>query len=545
MPRRPEIGNIQLYPNRPLQKSDRNGYVLKFYCPIQQKRIRRNCGTRDRRIARRILRECRERLLNGRYVASSGAITAEQEQGMPLPSLDSPETRNGNPATWQDCLERYRQHRTTRVRDKSLTDAMSRLNIAERIFEGYRDDRRLQGGLLVSQCMTLDMLEYLQDRLLAGDESRFDVRSPNTVNSMLGAIVAFGRFCAKHEWVDQVPAVDKLDVEDVMKGRPISGEEFERMLEITSRVVGVESAASWEFALRILWETGFRVGDLLDFSWDDDRFIHPVWSRRQSVLPTIVIPGRQKNRRVQEIPMLPGLEKLLSGIPKSQRTGWIVNPLSIQYEIRCESEFIRPTDEDLKLLAIQFSNSSIARCCGVTETTVRKWLVSIGFQRDSEFQRNTGTIDQAEWTAIRKRAHKRRSRTAQRQDRRLTKERVGRVISLIGEEAGIVVRQEDERTGQRRKYASAHDIRRGFAQRLINLGISAETLKVLLRHRDFVTTEKFYGAMRSAQSAGTEVRGRLAPDSPALVGGLMGGKEEAPQLTTEELLTLKSLLNSL
>ena len=65
MARRPEIGNIQLYPDRPLRKSDRNGYVLKFYCPIQGKRIRRNAGTRDRRVARRILRECQERLLNG------------------------------------------------------------------------------------------------------------------------------------------------------------------------------------------------------------------------------------------------------------------------------------------------------------------------------------------------------------------------------------------------------------------------------------------------------------------------------------------------
>ncbi len=47
MSRRPEIGNIQLYPNRPLRVSDRNGYVLKFYCPIRHQRVRKNCGTRD------------------------------------------------------------------------------------------------------------------------------------------------------------------------------------------------------------------------------------------------------------------------------------------------------------------------------------------------------------------------------------------------------------------------------------------------------------------------------------------------------------------
>ena len=79
MARRPEIGNVQLYPNRPLNPSDKNGFVLKFYCPIQNKRIRKNCGTRDRREARRILRECRQRLLDGQYIASEGAITNELE----------------------------------------------------------------------------------------------------------------------------------------------------------------------------------------------------------------------------------------------------------------------------------------------------------------------------------------------------------------------------------------------------------------------------------------------------------------------------------
>jgi len=105
------------------------------------------------------------------------------------------------------------------------------------------------------------------------------------------------------------------------------------------------------------------------------------------------------------------------------------------------------------------------------------------------------------------------------------------------------VRQEDKQAGRRAKYASAHDMRRGCAQRLINFGVSAETLKVVLRHRDFATTEKFYGAMRSAQSAATEVREKLAlaTSSPAFVGGT----EKAPRFSTEELEKLKSLLNSL
>ncbi len=82
--------------------------------------------------------------------------------------------------------------------------------------------------------------------------------------------------------------------------------------------------------------------------------------------------------------------------------------------------------------------------------------------------------------------------------------------------AGVVVRTQDERTGTRVKYASAHDIRRGCAQRLINAGVSAETLKVVMRHADFATTD-----------------------------ALVGRKEKAPELNAEELLKLKALLERL
>lgn len=62
-------------------------------------------------------------------------------------------------------------------------------------------------------------------------------------------------------------------------------------------------------------------------------------------------------------------------------------------------------------------------------------------------------------------------------------------------------------------------------------------------HRQFSTTEKFYGATRSAQAAATvltrvlEARHRKS----ALVRGIPG----APALTPAELLKLKALLNSL
>src|ERR1017187_6350810 len=103
MARKPDIGNVQLYPDRPLRRIDKNGYVLKFYCPILGKRIRKNCGTCDRREARRIQRECRDRLLNGEYEASGGAVTAADAK-VSRPRIVS----DSNQKSWQDAVESYR-----------------------------------------------------------------------------------------------------------------------------------------------------------------------------------------------------------------------------------------------------------------------------------------------------------------------------------------------------------------------------------------------------------------------------------------------------
>jgi integrase len=542
MPRRPEIGNVQLYPNRPLKTSDRNGYVLKFYCPIRKARVRKNTGARDRREARRIQRDCRERLLNGEYVSSGGAITATHQSGA-SPLVPPSTTRNGR--GWDECRDEYRRQRAIRLRKSSFDNAMSRLDIAGQVFASYFKERGRMEGFAVSDVMTLPMLEYLQDRLLSGETSRLGQRSVNTVNSIMAGVMSFVRFCHRRGWIETVPPVERLDVDNVMHGRPVTEEEFGRMLQATSKVVGKNHAESWQFTLRVIWESGFRVADVMDFAWDDDQHIRPKWTDLGH--PTIIIPSTQKNGRQQEVPMLPGLCQLLDSVPVEHRVGWVVNPLTKESLGEGTPTGSRPAAKDLRQLANRWSNSSIAKACGVSETSIRCWLKEARYSRTDNATQSAGPIPKEVVEAIRVRATQATRRLQGRFANRLTKERVGRVISMIGEEANVVVIRTDARTGKRQKFASAHDLRRGCAQRLINAGVSAETLKVVMRHRDFATTERHYGATRSAQAAAAEVHERLVTDAgrSAFVGGIVGGKTEAPRFTAEELLTLKALLKAI
>jgi hypothetical protein len=91
------------------------------------------------------------------------------------------------------------------------------------------------------------------------------------------------------------------------------------------------------------------------------------------------------------------------------------------------------------------------------------------------------------------------------------------------------------------------NLRRGCVQRLINAGVSAETLKVIMRHREFSTTERYYGATRQAQSAAAELIEKLAVgcSKSELVGGLVGGINGNPLVTPKQLKKLKALLNSI
>jgi integrase len=544
MARRPEIGNVQLYPNRPLRSSDKNGYMLKFYCPIQGKRIRKNCGTRDRRQARRVQRECRERLANGKYGESGGAITAAQTKEMSKPI----HSHNvfGSSKSWQEAYYRYRE----RFKGRSIDDVMSRLSIAERIFELRRREQGLAAGITLQECLNDDGIEYLQERLLAGDESRFDSRSPVTVNSIVRTVMTFAGFCAgrKRKWIERLPEVERFGADGGMKGRPVTGEEFDRLLDVVPRVVGEAPASSWRFALRVLWESTFRIGDLMDFSWDDPQHIYPNWPSRTGQRPTLKIPPTQKNGKEQEVPMLPGLAKLLEAVPEGQRTGWVANPLPIEYELKSQGdEWFMPAANDLKALIADYSNSTIARACAVSETSVRKWLMRLGLVRHEHVQYGRNEIPRVQVARLRARAAQHDHHTACRGSGRLTKEHVSRIIAKIGKAANIVVRRADKEAGIRVKYASAHDLRRGCALRLINAGVSAESLQVIMRHHDFSTTQKFYGATKQAQAAAAEVYEKLAPNdgNSELVGGLMGGHSPHLSLTAVQQKRLKALLDSL
>ena len=176
--------------------------------------------------------------------------------------------------------------------------------------------------------------------------------------------------------------------------------------------------------------------------------------------------------------------------------GFVASPPPAEYEFKSQpKKWFIPKAEDLADLIRSYSNCAIARACGVSDVTVQKWLDRQGLKRVGKIARYGSDIPEDVVAQIRPHAARRKHQNRAASGR-LTRERVSRVIAQIGEEA-----KPNKETGRRIKYASAHDLRRSCAERLINLGVSAETLMVIMRHKDFATTRKFYGAKRAAQAA--------------------------------------------
>lgn len=78
--------------------------------------------------------------------------------------------------------------------------------------------------------------------------------------------------------------------------------------------------------------------------WTDANQIIPVWQRGR--LPVLAIPhDKQKNATEESIPMLPAFEELLAETEKSNRFGWVFNPVSLQLKHGRKVRHQRPDAE--------------------------------------------------------------------------------------------------------------------------------------------------------------------------------------------------------
>lgn len=262
----------------------------------------------------------------------------------------------------------------------------------------------------------------------------------------------------------------------LMKGRPITGEEFERLLEkigagLTLAVkerrgkqhnpskrprseaatatdqkrreeYTAAAVPSWERLLRGLWLSGLRLGEALNLSWDDDTKILVDFSGRR---PMFVIRAElEKGGQDRRLPMTPDFAEFLQATPEAERTGPVF-PIVGRGEV------------------------APARL---------------------------------EWAS--------------------------NVIACIGKAANVLVDKDSQ------KFASAHDLRRSFGERWSKRVMPA-TLQQMMRHADIGTTMRYYVGQNADSAADTiwEAAGRVNTSVNSGQNQPSGGQEAEATNRTE------------
>lgn len=183
---------------------------------------------------------------------------------------------------------------------------------------------------------TLNAIErHISPRLLAGvdaaEVSRFqhllrskDLLAEATIKSHLVCLRAGLRWAAKMGMIEAAPQFEMPKRVRGMKGRPITAEEFDRIIVALRAQLEPDLSESWEWLARGLWASGLRLGEALNLHWTDDRQLRVDLTGRRAMFR--IRAGAEKGKRDRVLPMAPEFAELLETIPPERRRGYVFRP---------------------------------------------------------------------------------------------------------------------------------------------------------------------------------------------------------------------------
>ena len=273
---------------------DRAHFQLQWRDPITNRlrtkstRIRRSGLARDRKIAERMAGELERKLNAGEAVIPSRFL-------------------------WKDFRARYEAEVVPGLAPRTAEKIAS---VFDR-FEAEINPRRLWD-------VDEKRLSAFVSKLRNGEGGRAKL-AESTIAGHLAHLKAALNWAKLQKLIAHLPGFPRIKRAKmskgakVMRGRPITTEEFERMLGKVEDVVGPVVADRWTFFLQGLWASGLRLTESLELYWDQEDKLHPVLTGK---FPMLRIPADlEKGNKERLLPMAPEFAELLTSVPEVDRTG--------------------------------------------------------------------------------------------------------------------------------------------------------------------------------------------------------------------------------
>jgi integrase len=263
--------------------------VLRYTDPVTGERVAKSAGTRNRREAEREAGKWQAELREGRYQKASKI-------------------------SWESFRERYATDILPGLAVGTAATYEATLNVFER---SCNPDKLAK----VTTGIVTGFVTKLREAGL----------SEATIARHLRGLRVVTRWANREGLLSVVPKFampPRAKGSKTMRGRAVTGEEFDRMIKVVPKVVENTAAKSWEFYLNGLWTSGLRLSESLTLRWDDapGAIVVDLSGRR----PMFRIPAEaEKGNQDRLLPMTPDFAELLATIPERDRRGRVFRLLDV------------------------------------------------------------------------------------------------------------------------------------------------------------------------------------------------------------------------
>lgn len=224
--------------------------------------------------------------------------------------------------------------------------------------------------------------------------------SPYSVRGYLSELRKILRWAHRQRLIKAVPQIEMPRCIETMKGRPITLEEFERMLQAVPKALTQQvddeakaippddkTVAAWGFLLRGLWLSGLRLQEALRLHWSDDRELCVDLSGEYPFLK--IQAHAQKSRRAELLPIMPDFAEFLMAVPKHERKGYVFRPVGMRHETRPNFDWVSKVISKMgKIAKIKVSPTKFASAHDLRRSFGFRWAEQLLPQQLQQLMRH-------------------------------------------------------------------------------------------------------------------------------------------------------------
>ena len=260
---------------------DRRSFMMRYVDPVTGKHKARSTGTTNRREAERAAAKWEQELHQGTY-------------------------RPKRNITWAEFRERYEAEKLATLAPSTQKTAATSLNHLERIINPLK-----------LAAVNAEILSKFQATL------RQEKKKETTIGVILSHLRPALSWAVSMGLLASVPEIHRPQAargRKLMRGRPITGEEYDRMMAAVPKVRKT-NVPLWTRYLTGLWLSGLRLEESTILSWDDDAPFAIDLSGRHPRFR--IYAEAEKGRQDRYLPMTPDFAQLIEQTPKADREGLV------------------------------------------------------------------------------------------------------------------------------------------------------------------------------------------------------------------------------